>query len=64
MASPAVIQPGGSVRDAEVIAAADEHGLAMVFTRVAALQTLGPRVLLFASTYLILSALTSEKRLI
>jgi phosphoribosylaminoimidazolecarboxamide formyltransferase / IMP cyclohydrolase len=28
----AVIQPGGSVRDAEVIAAADEHGLAMVFT--------------------------------
>lgn len=30
----AVIQPGGSVRDAEVIAAADEHGLAMVFTAV------------------------------
>ncbi|RMF41137.1 MAG: bifunctional phosphoribosylaminoimidazolecarboxamide formyltransferase/inosine monophosphate cyclohydrolase, partial [Alphaproteobacteria bacterium] len=28
----AVIQPGGSVRDAEVIAAADEAGLAMVFT--------------------------------
>jgi len=28
----AVIQPGGSQRDAEVIAAADEHGLAMVFT--------------------------------
>ena len=28
----AAIQPGGSVRDAEVIAAADEHGLAMVFT--------------------------------
>ena len=28
----AVIQPGGSMRDAEVIAAADEHGLAMVFT--------------------------------
>jgi len=27
----AVIQPGGSVRDADVIAAADEHGLAMVF---------------------------------
>ena len=27
-----VIQPGGSVRDAEVIAAADEHGMAMVFT--------------------------------
>jgi phosphoribosylaminoimidazolecarboxamide formyltransferase/IMP cyclohydrolase len=29
-----VIQPGGSVRDEEVIAAADEHGLAMVFTGV------------------------------
>ena len=28
----AVIQPGGSKRDGEVIAAADEHGLAMVFT--------------------------------
>jgi phosphoribosylaminoimidazolecarboxamide formyltransferase/IMP cyclohydrolase len=28
----AVIQPGGSLRDAEVCAAADEHGLAMVFT--------------------------------
>jgi phosphoribosylaminoimidazolecarboxamide formyltransferase / IMP cyclohydrolase len=28
----AVIQPGGSVRDDEVVAAADEHGLAMVFT--------------------------------
>jgi phosphoribosylaminoimidazolecarboxamide formyltransferase/IMP cyclohydrolase len=28
----AVVQPGGSVRDAEVIAAADEHGMAMVFT--------------------------------
>jgi phosphoribosylaminoimidazolecarboxamide formyltransferase/IMP cyclohydrolase len=28
----AVVQPGGSVRDPEVIAAADEHGLAMVFT--------------------------------
>jgi phosphoribosylaminoimidazolecarboxamide formyltransferase/IMP cyclohydrolase len=28
----AVIQPGGSVRDAEVIAAADEHDMAMVFT--------------------------------
>jgi phosphoribosylaminoimidazolecarboxamide formyltransferase/IMP cyclohydrolase len=27
-----VIQPGGSRRDAEVIAAADEHGIAMVFT--------------------------------
>jgi len=30
----AVIQPGGSMRDAEVIAAADEHGLAMVFTSI------------------------------
>ncbi len=28
----AIIQPGGSMRDEEVIAAADEHGLAMVFT--------------------------------
>lgn len=28
----AVIQPGGSIRDAEIIAAADEHGIAMVFT--------------------------------
>jgi phosphoribosylaminoimidazolecarboxamide formyltransferase/IMP cyclohydrolase len=30
----AVIQPGGSVRDNEVIAAADERGLAMVFTGI------------------------------
>ncbi len=30
----AVIQPGGSVRDADVIAAADRLGLAMVFTGV------------------------------
>jgi phosphoribosylaminoimidazolecarboxamide formyltransferase/IMP cyclohydrolase len=30
----AVIQPGGSMRDAEVITAADEHGLAMVFTGI------------------------------
>ncbi|HXU43277.1 MAG TPA: bifunctional phosphoribosylaminoimidazolecarboxamide formyltransferase/IMP cyclohydrolase [Burkholderiales bacterium] len=30
----AIIQPGGSVRDAEVIAAADERGAAMVFTGV------------------------------
>jgi phosphoribosylaminoimidazolecarboxamide formyltransferase/IMP cyclohydrolase len=30
----AVVQPGGSVRDDEVIAAADEHGIAMVFTGV------------------------------
>ena len=28
----AIVQPGGSVRDAEVIAAADEHGMVMVFT--------------------------------
>jgi len=28
----AVIQPGGSVRDGEVIAAANEHGMAMVLT--------------------------------
>jgi phosphoribosylaminoimidazolecarboxamide formyltransferase/IMP cyclohydrolase len=30
----AVIQPGGSLRDAEVIAAANELGLAMVFTGI------------------------------
>ena len=30
----ALIQPGGSVRDEEVIGAADEHGLAMVFTGI------------------------------
>jgi phosphoribosylaminoimidazolecarboxamide formyltransferase/IMP cyclohydrolase len=30
----AVIQPGGSIRDAEVIAAADEKGIAMAFTGV------------------------------
>ncbi len=29
-----VIQPGGSMRDEEVIAAADERGIAMVFTGV------------------------------
>ena len=28
----AIIQPGGSMRDAEVIAAADEHDIAMVLT--------------------------------
>ena len=28
----AIIQPGGSIRDEEVIAAANEHGMAMVFT--------------------------------
>jgi phosphoribosylaminoimidazolecarboxamide formyltransferase/IMP cyclohydrolase len=30
----AIIQPGGSIRDKEVIDAADEHGMAMVFTGV------------------------------
>lgn len=30
----AIIQPGGSIRDEEVITAADEHGIAMVFTGV------------------------------
>jgi phosphoribosylaminoimidazolecarboxamide formyltransferase/IMP cyclohydrolase len=30
----AVIQPGGSVRDAEAIAAADAHDMAMVFTGI------------------------------
>ncbi|MDB4880213.1 MAG: Bifunctional purine biosynthesis protein purH [Gemmatimonadetes bacterium] len=30
----AIVQPGGSVRDAEVIAAANEHGIAMAFTGV------------------------------
>jgi phosphoribosylaminoimidazolecarboxamide formyltransferase/IMP cyclohydrolase len=30
----AVIQPGGSLRDEEVVAAADEHGMAMVFTGI------------------------------
>jgi phosphoribosylaminoimidazolecarboxamide formyltransferase/IMP cyclohydrolase len=30
----AVVQPGGSMRDADSIAACDEHGLAMVFTSV------------------------------
>ena len=28
----AVIQPGGSIKDSEVIAAADQNGMAMVFT--------------------------------
>ncbi len=32
--STAVVEPGGSVRDAEVIAAADEHGIAMLFTGI------------------------------
>ncbi len=30
----AIVQPGGSVRDAEVISAADQHGMAMVFTGI------------------------------
>ena len=34
----AVVQPGGSLRDSEVIAAADEHGMAMVFTGKRALS--------------------------
>ncbi|MBI3297024.1 MAG: bifunctional phosphoribosylaminoimidazolecarboxamide formyltransferase/IMP cyclohydrolase [Elusimicrobia bacterium] len=32
LGATAVIQPGGSIRDEEVVAAADEHGLAMVLT--------------------------------
>ena len=28
----AIIQPGGSIRDEEVLAAADEHGIAMLLT--------------------------------
>jgi phosphoribosylaminoimidazolecarboxamide formyltransferase/IMP cyclohydrolase len=34
MGAKAVIQPGGSIRDEEVIRAADEQGMAMVFTSV------------------------------
>jgi phosphoribosylaminoimidazolecarboxamide formyltransferase/IMP cyclohydrolase len=30
----AVVQPGGSLRDAESVAACDEHGVAMLFTGV------------------------------
>ena len=30
----AVIQPGGSMRDAEIVAAADQAGIAMVFTGI------------------------------
>jgi len=30
----AIIQPGGSIRDEEVITAANEHGMAMVFTGI------------------------------
>ena len=29
-----IIQPGGSMRDAEVIAAANDHGISMVFTGI------------------------------
>ncbi|MBI2060233.1 MAG: bifunctional phosphoribosylaminoimidazolecarboxamide formyltransferase/IMP cyclohydrolase [Nitrospirae bacterium] len=32
MGVTAIVQPGGSIRDSEVIAAADEHGMAMMFT--------------------------------
>ncbi len=32
--STAVIQPGGSIRDEEVIRAADDHGIAMAFTGI------------------------------
>ena len=38
----AIIQPGGSVRDKEVIAAADEHDMSMVFTGITPLQALAP----------------------
>ena len=30
----AIIQPGGSIRDKEVIQAADEHGMSMIFTSI------------------------------
>jgi phosphoribosylaminoimidazolecarboxamide formyltransferase/IMP cyclohydrolase len=30
----AIIQPGGSVKDEDVIKAADEHGIAMIFTKM------------------------------
>jgi phosphoribosylaminoimidazolecarboxamide formyltransferase/IMP cyclohydrolase len=30
----AAIQPGGSIKDAEIIKAADDHGMAMVFTGI------------------------------
>jgi hypothetical protein len=35
-----VIQPNGSINDEEVIAVANEHGIAMVFTGMRAFQTL------------------------
>ena len=41
---PAIVQPGGSVRDDEVIAAADAHGMAMVFTGQSALPALERRM--------------------
>jgi len=34
MGIAAIIQPGGSVKDEESIAAADEHGMVMVFTGI------------------------------
>ena len=34
----AVVQPGGSKRDEEVIAAADAHGIAMLFTGIRAFR--------------------------
>jgi phosphoribosylaminoimidazolecarboxamide formyltransferase/IMP cyclohydrolase len=34
MGVTAIIQPGGSKRDPEIIAAADEHGMAMIFTNM------------------------------
>ena len=34
MGITAVVQPGGSIRDQEVIDAADEHGMTMLFTGV------------------------------
>ena len=30
----AIVQPGGSIRDEESIEAANEHGIAMLFTRM------------------------------
>ena len=45
----AVIQPGGSVRDDEVIAAADERGIAMVFTGVRHFRPLTMKLLVIGS---------------
>ena len=47
----AVIQPGGSVRDEEVIEAADRHGLAMIFHRPQAFQALGIMGFSFSSIF-------------